>query len=571
MMNRNAVDVRLVGTFVCLVVSCAALVTHRLGTLVPYLPVLVGLGMGAVALGAALDDDAPAWPYLCLVAGLSVFHRVYAVAFVPTLIGFDPDGYAELMQQVIADGTARELSVYFYGSAPVHVLQGAAFSLAAGVGPVAGTVLFPVALGVLVPLFGALFTRMLGGNDAVQVAGAALAAMAGITVNFTSVPIAQTSALVFLFLGYLALARYGRARDWRFLVVFLVAVSLMALTHKLPVFVVAGALGVVSLLSLVDRYERGLTPITRVPALTLVAVAACVLVLQGLFLTNYLEGRVYRLWLFLAVDQSVAPVAFDPPAAFDAYTRPRRLRRLGYLVALMATAGIGWLFVAATRRHEREARTLLSVAAVCVALSVFGFLGGLANPLRTILAGETVFVALVVTLLSQARRHLPGSTLPTFGSVLVFALLLSTMSVTTFAAPDDGSNHYRPYLTEPEVEAKQFALTHVDGTVHTDLFYVHESPAFVINAQRPGGGTPFPAEFRTATDGYLNGTLHRQGHPVVAHRTDLNIYRTDRGIYELTWRPEPALDRRYHRVFDNGDVVLYGCRTCRAGSGEGSG
>jgi hypothetical protein len=533
------------------------------GEIYPTLP--LGLGVAGVVLVVGLFHRLDTNLAIAIAIVLGAGYRVTVFLWPNSMIFMDTDTYALWSYVYLRGGIPTYEG--FYADASAFPVFGAEAAAMAGLDVATAYVVFPLLVGILLPLSAALIVRRVVGERSVAPAIAAfVAAFDPASMKFSYAPVPLSLAAVFIALsliGYLVLIdeyntvrSKSRAGAFVLISTFLVAAGL---THKIPLAVFAIYLWSALLVGLAMR--RGF--VGRKGALLLFGVVA--VITHWTFLTDYFA----RAAVILS-DIATSEVVLTDPASANEFSRTYnpefmgRLRHIIYMPVVLSVAGIAWLGVFLRHRSFRKATSvaiLLGAAAGAAILVIPGkFLPAAPGFQRVFVYATAIIAAMIgvgVARVLEPRQVLSGVSARKVlvGTVIVSILLLQVLSAP--ASPDfaDGA---RFYLTEQEVATKQFAHDHVDEVVRMDLYYADEVVDFERASQVPSQYeiVPKPEDQPEMMAAELtNGTLPEQNYPYVTHR-EAGVYRIG-GEVILTWDVTGYLDSEYSRYYDSGPAHSY--------------
>ena len=554
-----------------IVLSVGILVTHATDSLYPGLTFGV-LFSSLILLLTAFDASLDRFSMrscLAAVLVLSIAYRTYVFLFPASLVGLDPFSYAIQVQRVMERGTTSAIEFFFYSKAPLSIVYPAMSGMLAGLPASESLIVYPIFIGVLVPLSVAVLTISIASRDTFHKAilAALLAATALVSVHYAYWPIAQTLAVAYWCVFVVLLSRYYEVRSKRSF--FLAAILLIALsfTHKLPLLVVSSALLLLASSSMIQKIIKKTFPnetantFNRRPiGLLFAALSGTILLVQWSYITEFIIA-VVRIGIGILVNEpTVSPPLTDTHPAAAVTPLPGILGvlvRRGHGLVLIPIAGLAWFYIIYTRGDNSTAKVLLASSAVSMALLGLVVINtgdtseGPSNPGRLLFFAEPLlipFIAAVFGRMSPRRLfdRIPvrrvAATLST--ALLVFVIVSQVYS--GLAVPDFRDTP-RMYLTAQEVDAKEFGHEYIEGPIHTDWYYT-------TTVLQPGGQRN---QYREADKELLNANLTEKGYDYIAYRRGVDVYPTSVGPWRLTWKPESELDSRYDRVYTDGGVLTY--------------
>ncbi|MFC7019219.1 MULTISPECIES: hypothetical protein [Haloarcula] len=494
---------------------------------------------------------------------LAVAGRVYAYLFAPSMMRLDPDAHAVRSRVIIENGDLTGLPTGFYSAAPGFNLIGALSSLVTGLQVDSAFVIFPIAVGVSLPLSaGALAARVAGDNSASLVA-AAVVTVGAPTFLFGIAPIPIALAAIFLSAIVLVLVISPDNRIvWQAGVVFALLSLAGSLTHKIPLF----------LFALIGLVSVGYTALTRLstPEVSLrkmvvaTTLAIVVLGVQWVYITEYFQTATILIYDVFGLAE--VPTAYTPvkPAEATPIDPPlvTKLRNLSYFFITVGTGAVAGLLLFCQYTRE-NVRVLQAAAFVTVGVTLPGIVGAGPGFQRTYVYASAFVAALIGIGIVHFARSTRRWHRSVAGIVLLAILIANPFAVVTMP---DFPGTPREYLSTQEVEGKHFGNEYVEDVVYTDLYYGDE----VVDFERAAGRGDQPQETvpnPTYDQGLLskelkNNTLLEHGYRYISIRTNVEVWRLKGGRYRLLWNPERTLDssRQYNRFYSNGGVAIYNLR-----------
>ena len=548
------------------------------GKLFPWLHVFVYVSVMLVVLTLGFDIDGLVRYYwsLCVLCVIGVAFRVPMVLLPGTLSGNDPEKYALFARLTILSDRYFLPGLDFYGTAGAfhtYIAQTAAIS---GIAPEDAMAVIGLFIGLWVPLIAASFCLSVLGRSApgyqAAILAAAVATVATISVRMSYVPFAQSLGTILLVtLLLVAIKQIDVNRPALSIVIVILAVA-MALSHKLPLVVATPVVGAIWFATRVSassyvpwvRTERYLS-------FRIVAALAVATVIQQFVITSFITDAIAIAVSTLSGSPIPTRVGIHPGAA--AVPNTGLLRLFGshsHAPVTLLLAGLSWLLVAwtlvlKTDRPRATAIAFLAAIASLVMLVVVTLGAAVipegVDPFRTYALVEPLLAGVIGMGLVIARNR------TRYTRVLVVLLLVFVVVFNGFsasAAPDYPGEE-RGYLTPEEMSAKRFAVDHVPGEVFTDGRYARQTPYPGRVTEKTNQwirlGAPPDTRFEGINDELINGTAVSAGHPTLMIRTGAEVYGAKGSFrnyrYRLTWDVAGAADRRYHRVYDNRDVVIY--------------
>lgn len=556
--------VKLCSIFGLLSGSVGILWSHQQGDIWPgiHLSLLAAIAFMILLLKTNREFSATA---LLLPISLGVFLRLYTYVFPASMIGFDPDTYAFQIQGIIVTGSTEAVQGSYYTAAPLFHVLAAAAGLVSEIPATKAMAIYPVLTGILYPLVTFLLVRRFIDDLSIGswggFAGGLIVAVATMSVNLAYQPIAETlAALQWIVLVYVVM-RFIDGRSWRSTGMFLLLLTALIFTHKLPptavlVTFVILSLGILAIwMSGVNVWEGRKGALFRT-SVYLTLIAGGFVVLQYFFISALGGNLAFRLFTYLDPQSQSALYSASLPAT-DAVPiglglSQRIIRNLHGLV-LIPIAAVSWLVLAiGVLRGRFSKSSVLVILAVAASTSLVMLLtltgptigGGVG---RTLVIAEPVLIS--VTILAVYRR-------PWLIQAIVLLLVLTQLTSGITIAPDyrEGADMY---LTNQDLAAKDHGWKFVDETIYTDSFYANEMLPSRINRYQRFEKPEHNSHYAGFNDGaFLNGTLIWQEYAYILFRNKTK-FRTNLGWYQITWDPKKELNHRNNRVYDNNGVMLY--------------
>jgi len=190
---------------------------------------------------------------------------------------------------IIETNSIDSLSISFYNTAALFTTLGAVTAILTKTTPRQAFHIFPIIIGIVIPLVAfAISQRISPLRKTTALVAALLATLAFGSIHYSVTPRPHTLSLPFLTISFLMLIRYfDHPLDRFFALLGLVGIS-MSLTHKLPLLVfIAGLSVTVGYSSLRSDSLKNNRMGWRLTGL-----GGCLLALQWLFVTDYLESVV---------------------------------------------------------------------------------------------------------------------------------------------------------------------------------------------------------------------------------------------------------------------------------------
>lgn len=537
----------------------------------PSLNIVVSIGVVGIT-GFIIYGSISHPSFLVVPIIIGIFFRTYTYMFPASLVGYDPDSYAILIQGIITTGSTDIISSTFYGTAPLFHILGGTMGVISQIPATAGMMIYPILSGIIFPLIAFLTARsLIDDRLASQRAGlisGLLASVGSSSIAFSYQPIAQLlAAMLWLVTTYIIICNLS---SWssKHTIIMTFLFTAIIFTHKLPLPVtVLSLFSTVSLTYISDRlFDMDILPHSR-PA---VSAGIFILILSILYvgvsytlLTNTIENVALRF----------TPTAGET-AAF--YTT-----RSSYEAAVPIGGGI--IQIAINRLHGLVLLPIAGLAWTILSLSIVSG-GGLSQrmyPTIIVLTTTAVGVSLmIITLFSQtvsvsvARFLLPVepfiiativvgfSKSNNLRAFVVLVLIFSQLFSGGIISPDypkTEGNLINPdgtemYLDKKSIHSKKFGYKYINNRIYTDFWLARETIPSNINTYTSGSNSGIYRSF--AVDPLLNGRLKTKGYDFILLRNK-DTFRTVNGWYKITRDPVTQVNTSYHKVYDNRRATLY--------------
>lgn len=557
-----------------IVFAIAAFYSHYAGSIFPALPIGMVVAVGVISLAILRHSSVNRQTALIALSAfifLSILYKFAIFTFPASLIGYDTGLYAQLVQIITNTNQLAFLDeslVSFYTKAPLFLLLISVTDLIGGITTKTAFVIYPMAIGIIYPLFAFVFCRWIAPFESLRIAtiAAAIATVGTLSLQYGFHPIAQTLAVMLWLPFLLTVTRYYIHRTQSDLLMLIILVTALLYTHKASGIVVIGTLLFLLGFDTITQNHNHPRPIQRYKAvLTLLLLAGVAVSLQLMFLTDYfrrfvLKGMALLSPEFLTIFSERIFALFSSNSASSASQVPEAvispfltlLSNIQYALLLFPFAAVSWVALFIRNRTDPNVRVLLASSAFVMVLVVLGYVRrSVFNPRRFTFFAEVLLIVLAAIgigwVFVAIDIRLPTVKIPT-ALILVFALLV----VQAFAAPAL-PNHpigSRDYLTTAELNGKKFTNSYVPGKVHTDRFYAIKPPT---NPAKLGQSSKYISMEEELL--WRSGNL--TSHDYVLFRDNVDIYRTTGISWRLTWDAQRWFGRKYSRIYSNGGVTMY--------------
>ncbi len=535
--------------------------SHQTGSLYPGLPFAAGFGVLLLA-GVVLQSRAVSTSVALVAITVGLVYRIYAFEFPASMVSFDPDAYAVQALIIAQTGSTEQLILSeFYSAATAFSVFNAESILVLGLPTDSAFVTIPLLAALVIPVSAMAIAHRVTSHRQTFVLAAVLTTLGPATIKYGIRPNPIFfSGLIFSAFA-VTLISYPNRRKISHLVLSIVLLFALMVSHKIAVIVVV----LVCLLLLIGSHApfgRAFGNRSVRTAYSLALIAGAALVIQWMFLTQYISRALPRILAIIGVVEPppelsrAAAVPYEPQLAFQVLA-------FSFVLTTLAVGGLVWLGLLKFRYDAKIAR-LLAIAGGTVAIVLPGrFSDAAAGTQRTFFFATAGLGALVAVgryfAVKSPRRYLH------YLSIIAIAIILVSQPLSAASTPDyrDGARHY---LTQGEVNGKAFAQQHTQSTVYMDRYYWDE----VIDFERAAadGGPQYQAPAAGSYfDGILEqelteGTLLQEEYQYVLLRTNVGTYRMDMGRWVLTWDPvaSMAASSRYHQTYSNGHTMMFSRR-----------
>ena len=510
---------------------------------------LISLALNDTKLGQTV------WLYLGCIITLAVAYRLRIFLFPASMIGIDPDTYAIQIARVMEAGETSAITFGFYRQAPLHILEGTIMGLITALPAPAASVVYPVAGGIAIPLIAAsLAHRLRPDVPEATVLATGVVSVLGYSVRFSYWPVAQSTGVLFLLFAVASIFAYASVGDKRWLVLGILTMLGAVYTHKLSAVATTLSVTGAVFLGIVHPATRRSEEVKRLAtgAFWIIALLTAV---QLLFVTGFIRAIVFQLF---GPSIPGSPPS-NPGQAIDPYTFTDQMFALSYVILMGLISGLVWLGLCwRTVKNQGPPRDILflgfvsPLAALVIALYPAGV-----NPVRTIFYVEVLLAVLIAVGGCWVAVESANSSRPfaRYAAITGILLLLASAGMSPIAGPD-WETLSRDYLTDEEVETKEWGYQRVPGTIAADQYYASESPPARIQRRESSSDVGF-SKFEGRTSMYLYNSFRENRPPVVVYRDCIEIYRSGFGVWKLTYDPEPVLDDTYNRVYTSGCVSYF--------------
>ncbi|WP_455449623.1 hypothetical protein [Natrinema thermotolerans] len=480
-----------------------------------------------------------------IVAGL-VYRTTIWVA-TPSMIGMDPDKYAVAISAVSDRGIGAISDLGFYSSAPIYHLINVIVMEVPGLGPAITLQLTSTVLYAIVPVVTvAHLTTILSGHRAAKL-GSILAAAGGSSIIYSTLTIPQSAMLILWYLVAIILI-IGQHNLVRTLLLFFFLV-IMAGLHKLGVLLPLGGITAIAVIHFTSIIRDG-RALTMRHLSHWFLISGLIFGLQMVWLTAWIKGIIAK--VVYVVSGITIESTVDTPAATTIDGLDIIFFEHGFWIVLMVAAGITgvWLFYTQT---DRKIAGLLGISGT----SALVIIGAVASPYslsleRAIGIGEPFFIILAVMGAVILSKRTNSSVAP------VIVALLLVMQLAGASAVPDHPVEVQEYLSDDEIEAKQWANANLDQEIYGNYFVAQE----IVNFEgeratyKPGAGGGFPEGWSPASEYLVTGNLSAAEGCFFLRKGENRVQYN--GLHQLTYDPIQRLENSNRsNIFENANIVIY--------------
>lgn len=455
----------------------------------------------------------------------------------------------------------------FYQFAVLFHTLGAEVGLLTGLPVDTAYAIFPIWVGLSLPLFSAVLAQRVSGSTQAMIVAAIISAVGASTVGYSIATVPMMLAAVILAGAVMSLTLANKPK-WPWLLIMLIFSLALTFTHKLPLLLLFGIVTAFIFYTGIVRYANRRQ---HTQGWDLGVAMACllgsILTLQWLFLTDFLTvaaGLGYGVVKPFGGNGTTQPIfsaaeLINPPI-FE------KLFNVSYYFVGVAIGGLAGLELF-RKSSDRSVRALQCAALIAVCFSLPGVVFDSVPGFQRVFVYGSVFVAALIGVgTTRLRDFAAASDNESFkiaSHAMVALLILGFIALNPLAvvANPDHPSSYRQYLNSGEVEGKHFTNSYIEDTVYRDYYYGDETVDFsraADGADWHQATVPNPDWNPGLLDEELkNGTLLEKRYEYVALRTDVTIYRLDGGRYRLLWDPETPLNAEYNTIYSNGKVNIY--------------
>lgn len=495
---------------------------------------------------------------------LSVAYRTIIFTSSASIPGIDPQKHLLQAARVAQSGTVDSINLsLFYERAPNYFVYIAEGIMILDTSASQSLLLVSVSSGVMLPLLAYAIANRVTSHKPVAagVTAAILVTSACWSLKFSYMPIPQTLALLLFSCWMMLMSRSRALADKRIVFTGTLLLASSAFIHKLFLVLAAGGLiGVIAIFAthnvLPKLKRKSDISLSRSHLLIYCILIGVLAFSQWFFLTQYIEYIVVDVVFVLAEQILRNPwdLVFSP-GSFSSYQPTAAVKPDSRLFSIsgarakgtymfMFVGMISFLILWAKRRTELL--ITLGVHGFIVGIAVFGLAGPNELELRRLFfVLELVYAVHISTALWSVNSA-------TIKRILMISVLLviSLQTISTPVAPDH-PNSPRYYLTSGEVDGKNFAYEHTDGTVAAD-------PYLQATVTDVDSRIDEPTKFSTLRQALTEKGLKTQRPEFILHRTNVDTYWFGKlGNWKLTWGVESHLDQRYNKTYSSGKTNLY--------------
>lgn len=518
----------------------------------------------------SLNERTPSSGPILLATAVAIVYRTLVFIGPSSLIGMDPDAYAVQVVRIAEAGTASGIDFGFYNIASLHFWP-AVFAYRFGLSPADSLVVYPILVGAS-PLLAASIVSKVSPRVPMRASVVAAIITSGLAWNirFGYTPIAQSTAVFLFLLTILFFLRYLDGYEPVDYLGFIIGAGALTYTHKLPIMLI-GFATVLFVLFEAGAAVLGETNAKPRAAVTLALPPLLLGVYQNAFITTFAKNLIAKVVALLGPQNlglqrsAVVTTHSIPPLTGAEYIL---VRFGGALLVILVAFCCGVLFLA-TRWRNSQIRFLLATTGAVTILYIAAFVAPeVGQPVRIHFFNEVLLtviisggIGLLYSKWPHGDHHWPVGRVPAV-SLLMGVILVSQLA--TAPAVPDYPNQPRLYLNGQEIDAKEWTHDRVPDKVYADYYYALEVVPSQIEdrADSPKPTLAYASsarqfQFQPVSAPLLNATLLEEDYEYFVYRTEVEVYRTELGVWKLTWEPGERLDRRRSAIFSNGAVRIY--------------
>ena len=565
-MKVNPISLKstLVGTI--LVFSLGLLYTHSTGKLYPGAIFMAVLPLLFLILHVYSRNKTPTvkenYIYVIIILLMGAFYRAYIFYFPESLIGVDTFSYAITTQEVIASGSTSSINQFFYSDASSYYVIYSLFALISGMEVSESMIIFPIILGIIIPISSMILTRAFGSSGLPQnwILAGSFATIVTMSVHHAYSPNVQSLAVSMVAIYTVALLAYFRTKTLNSLIVLFFLLFSMIFTHKLVFPIVV--LLMFSCFILSSIFDKKILTEDRARAnsfgyLTIMISSLLFMYIQWGFITDYftaVQFKILSLSDTLGPSSSsvkVSPSLANPSAAVEPHSGIGGiLMRNGYGLVLLPMSGIAWIHLLWKQSTKTVNIVVLSFATSVIFVPIFIADSSVGHPARPIFFAEFVLVTICAIVYGN---KLDSNSILAVLKLFTLVMIATALIFSTPALPDHPGGP-RFYITSEESAAKEFGHNYINGSVHVDPYYSGIKIDPIVNSKLNSS----KRQYKSMNRDLIDRKLPERSYPYVGFRNEVDIYRVPRsGVWRLTWDPQKYLEATHNQIYDNSGASLY--------------
>ncbi|WP_157078484.1 hypothetical protein [Halalkalicoccus paucihalophilus] len=479
-----------------------------------------------------------------IIAGM--IYRTMIWITTPSMVGMDPDKYAVAISVISDEGIVAISDLGFYGSTQIYHIFNLIMMIVLGSKPevalqMSTTVFFSV---IPVATVGYL-AKMLSGDQAAKL-GCVLASAGAASITYATLTIPQGTMVILWYL--ISIILINDKNDSRYTILLVIFITIMSGLHKLGALLALGAISSIAVLKIINTARNGQV---QLPAQfgRYAVIAGLIFSIQMVWVTAWIKGVIVK--ILYIVGRGPPEITTETPAAAK-IGGLNVIFEHGSWIVLVLLAGITGLWLI-SKRTDYQTTGILGISG----LSVLLIIGAATTPFslsiqRAIGIAEPFVIVLAVVGIVALSKRTNRSIAPIF-----VGLLLITQLGSAGAVPDHPTE-IREYLTNSEIDAKEWANTHIDQEIYAHYFVAQEIIDYDNEraTYKTGEGGGFSKGWSPVSEYLVTGSLENADGCVLL-RKDQSFIRYD-SLYELSYDPFVQLNRSNRtKVFENSNTSIY--------------
>lgn len=511
---------------------------------------------------------------LASIIGVAIVYRLIIFFYPSTLIGIDTDKKAYWTSELVRLGSTDGISSSFYQVSPLYNIYSGIVVEIADISSSDSFAIFPLLVGLLIPLTVALLVRTITNDEycTPAIIAASIAAVSTAVLQQSYWPVAQTYSLLVWCVFLISTIRYIDTRSREYFTILLISIIGLVFSHKLPVIMVLGVLGAAALVTYLTEvknegsaYKEAFSAYGQITQ-SVALISGLVLFLHWGYLSNYIDDVMRRLAILIISGSTTGPSSPTQPTAVEAVNPGLIGRFINYpnhlslffershAVILLIASGCCWSYWIYKKYNNNGFNTaaasiILGGAASGVALTSIGVISiGTLNPNRPLMMIEPLLAVLIAGAIYKLLDYRKEMT--HFLGVSIVVLLVFTQIFTAPAIPDY-PNTPRYYLSADEVEGRSFGCEYIDEEIGSD-YYVHQE----IYANDEYCDQYVPIDRYTDKQPLFNNRLDEVEQNHIGYRPGVDVYLGTHSRWRLTYDPATQLSDR-NKTYDSGGFHIF--------------